>query len=85
MPHRTYYLLSGPVAAATQIRDPSRRSDWLRPDLIWPADRSWFVGTDVDFWSLYVGGDHDFLSDLVRSAPTSTEFVPPEQELERED
>jgi hypothetical protein len=85
LPDRTYYLLTGPVAAATELRDPGSTSDWCRPDLCWPDDRQWFVATDVDFWSLYVGGGHDFITELARNVPTLAEIVTLDQELAAED
>ena len=47
----------------------------LNPDLFWPTDRSWFAATDVDFWSLYVGGSTAFTSELATYASTPCEFV----------
>jgi hypothetical protein len=85
LPHRVYYLLAGPVASATQLQDPGSLSDWRRPDLFWPEDHRWFVATDVDFWSLYVGGDHDFIFELARSIPTASELVTLDHRLEPED
>ncbi|MGH2477478.1 MAG: hypothetical protein ACRDIL_19665, partial [Candidatus Limnocylindrales bacterium] len=55
LPHRTYYLMGGPVSAATELDDPASVVGWRHPDLFWPDDRRWFVATDVDFWSLYIG------------------------------
>jgi hypothetical protein len=87
LPHRVYYLLTGPVAAATQLQDPEdlHETGWRRPDLFWPDDRRWFVATDVDFWSFYIGGDHDLIADLARRVPTPSEIVPLDQPLEFED
>lgn len=85
LPNRTYYLLGGPVTAATQLRHPGRSSDWRNPDLFWPDDRRWFVATDVDFWSLYIGGDDDFITELARNVPTRTEVVTLDRQLEIED
>jgi hypothetical protein len=85
LPNRAYYLLAGPVAAATRLQDPGSLLDWRNPDLFWPDDRRWFVATDVDFWSLYVGGDHDFVTDLARDVPTPTEVVTLDRQLETED
>ena len=82
---RTYYLLGGPVSAVTQLRDPGNEGEWRNPDLVWPDDRSWFVATDVDFWSLYIGGDKEFINELAASAPTQTEIVAFDYELEIED
>ena len=75
MPLRVYYLLTGPAVAASELRDPSSPESWQRPDLFWPDDRRWFVATDVDFWSVYIGGDHDFISELTRTVPTCCEIV----------
>ncbi len=85
LPNRTYHLLSGPVSAATQLGNPGSTTPWRNPDLFWPDDRRWFVATDVDFWSLYIGGDHDFITELTRTIPTPTEIVTLEHQLEVED
>lgn len=85
LPHRTYYLLRGPVMAATQLRHPAPSSGWRNPDLCWPDDRRWFIATDVDFWSLYIGGDDDFIAELVDNVPTPAELVELDRQLEIED
>jgi hypothetical protein len=85
LPNRTYYLLAGPVAAATELRDPGLSGTWFRPDLFWPDDRRWFVATDVDFWSLYVGGDDDFITELAGCVSTASEIVTLGRPLEAED
>ena len=84
LPDRTYYLMEGSVAAVVGLRDPSS-GQWRNPDLYWPDDRRWFVATDVDFWSLYVGGDDDFITELTRSVVTPTEIVALAYQLESED
>lgn len=85
MPHRTYSLVTGPASAVTELRNPAQPGSWQRPDLFWPDDSAWFVATDVDFWSLYVGGDDDFLTELAARVPTPAEIVPPDHRLEPED
>lgn len=85
LPHRVYYLLAGPVAAATQLRTPGEPDTWQHPDLFWPDDRRWFVATDVDVWSLYIGGDRDFISELMDGATTPAEIVTLDHRLELED
>ena len=85
LPNRTYYLLEGPVAAVTQLRNPASSSDWLNADLVWPDDRQWFVATDVDFWSLYIGGDHDFIAEVASAVTTRTEIVALDRQLVIED
>lgn len=75
LPHRDYFLLSGPVSAAVAIAEPGSTGEWLRPDLWWPDDRRWFVATDVDLQSLYIGGDESFVVELTRQTPTEPELV----------
>lgn len=70
----TAYLLNGPLSALVGLRYPDV-DDWKNPDLFWPDDRSWFAATDVDFWSLYVGGTAAFASELGRRVTTPWEFV----------
>jgi hypothetical protein len=85
LPHRRYYLMTGPVAAATDLKEPGRPTVWRHPDLWWPDDRRWFVATDVDFWSLYIGGSRDLITELARRVPTVAELVTLDRELEVED
>ena len=81
LPGRAYYLLTGPVAAVSELRYPGLSGDWRNPDLFWPDDRRWFVATDVDFWSLYIGGDHDFAAELAGNVATRTEIVTLDRQL----
>jgi len=85
LPNRSYHLLAGPVAAATRLNDPGSPGTWRNPDLFWPDDRQWFVATDMDFWSLYIGGDHDFITELARNIPTPSGIVTLGHQLETED
>lgn len=83
-PFRRYVLLRGPVEAAALLDEPGSSGSFQRPDLWWPADRRWFVATDTDFWSLYVGGADALIDELASSVPTVVErcgtdaFVYPE-------
>lgn len=83
-PGRTYFLLEGPLRAMTQLRHPDG-DDWHNPDLFWPDDRRWFVATDVDFWSLYIGGASGFIAELAESVPTRSELVGLDLPLDIED
>jgi hypothetical protein len=85
LPHRTYYLVRGPVSAVTRLAEPGAPDTWRHPDLFWPDDRSWFVATDVDFWSLYIGGDVAFATEIIASVPTETATVTLDTPLEVED
>lgn len=78
LPNRSYYLLSGPVTSASRIEEPGGRgmsSSFRPPDLWWPEDRAWFVGTDVDFWSNFAAGSAELAVDLAKAVPTSTDEV----------
>lgn len=55
LPHRTYLMYAGPIAAALtsySIIPFGHRS----ANLWWPADRAWCVATEIDFAWTYVGG-----------------------------
>ena len=54
IPGRRLLLLTGPVGAAGG--NLAAAPSWQSPNLWWPDDRSWCVGTDVDLMSTYVGG-----------------------------
>ena len=69
LPYRTYYLLSGHVTDVKDIRWPGEPDRWFRPDLWWPQDRQWFVGTDVDFWCNYVGGSRAMTDAITSRLP----------------
>lgn len=84
LPDRTYLLLEGTVAAVDTLRYPGF-DGWRNPDLFWPDDRQWFVATDVDFWSLYVAGDDDFITALQTHTWTAVEEAGPARELDLED
>jgi hypothetical protein len=84
-PYRSYYLLGGDVSDVVKLRWPGERERWFRPDLWWPEDRTWFVGTDVDFWRIYVGGDASFTGEVAAAVPTRTQLVHTNRVLEPED
>ena len=84
LPDRAYYLVHGPLSAMPDLRYPDN-DDWRNPDLFWPTDRSWFAATDVDFWSLYVGGSAAFTHELATQVSTPCEFVDNDDHLPVED
>lgn len=84
LPDRSYYLTYGPLSAMSEVRYPDDVG-WRNPDLFWPNDRSWLAATDVDFWSLYVGGSRAFARDLATRSPTLCEFVDNDDRLPTED
>jgi hypothetical protein len=58
LPERDYLLFSGPLGAALQMgwRRTDGAFDPQSPNLIWPDDRAWFVATEIDLDSTYLGG-----------------------------
>ncbi|MAT04132.1 MAG: hypothetical protein CL424_03695 [Acidimicrobiaceae bacterium] len=84
LPGRVYYLTQGPLSAMADLRYPGL-DGWRNPDLFWPHDRSWFAATDVDFWSLFVGGPGAFTSELTTRASTRCSPVHYHDRLPSED
>jgi hypothetical protein len=64
---RAFWLVRGPVetAAANLLPEPASQS----ANAWWPADRAWFVATDIDQVSTYVGGSAACVADLLASGP----------------
>lgn len=75
MPQRSYRLTAGAVESVVSLRHPGFGSSWRHPDLFWPLDRAWFVGTDVDFWSLYVAGTTRFITRVMASGIACADLV----------
>lgn len=82
-PDRSYHLVTGSVGAVTGLHYPDG-PQWRNPDLFWPDDRRWFVATDVDFWSLYVGGSDELAAEIAEAVPTRVEPVTLDLPLEIE-
>jgi hypothetical protein len=77
LPERNYLLFRGPLRAALAVGDD--HGGWVSddgepwfspqsPNLIWPADRSWCVATEIDFDSTLVAGSRA-LVDAVLAHP----------------
>jgi hypothetical protein len=60
---RTFLVTEGPISTATRVdwRDPGALFA-ESPTLIWPADRAWFIASDPDLDSTYVGGSGDLIA-----------------------
>lgn len=58
-----HWLIQGPIelAAANMAEEPAEQS----AGLWWPADRAWFVATDVDLVTTYVGGSAACIAEIV--------------------
>jgi hypothetical protein len=64
-PHRDYFLyeeeLGNPFMEAIELLEGHS------PNLWWPSDRAWCVGTEIDFDSTYVGGSRAFIDAILKS------------------
>ena len=64
-PERKYFLMSGPLSAAPAL---NQAAGYRSPNLWWPDDRAWFISTEVDAQSTYVGGTASMIDALVASS-----------------
>ena len=64
LPYRTYYVWRGPLESITAFRHHPHNP----PSLIWPEDRSWFVGIPIYSDDIAIGGS-DVLIDALSAVP----------------
>jgi hypothetical protein len=69
-PGRDYLLFHGPLSAASRIGHQVTDSWFLpqSPSLLWAADESWLLATEIDFDSTLIGGSRPLI-DAVLNAP----------------
>lgn len=70
-PGRDYLLFHGPLRAALNIANQVT-ADWRlpqSPSLLWPADKSWLLATEIDFDSTLVGGSTQLVQELLQATP----------------
>jgi hypothetical protein len=78
LPHRSYLLLTGALAAASQtIWPPLRQS----PNLFWPVDRTWCAATELDFDSTLVAGTAELIDAILKSPSFDAWRVQPDDSL----
>lgn len=58
LPHRLYHLLQGPIEGIKEsfLEPWGSNAIWQSANLWWPDDRVWFIATEIDLMSTYVGG-----------------------------
>lgn len=76
LPNRDHFLFTGPLALTQRtfrfdVREQS-------PSMWWPEDRTWFVSTDVDAYSTYVGGSAACIDAVLGCPALETMAVDPE-------
>jgi hypothetical protein len=77
-PERQYFLMSGPLSAASTLTDAAGGTS---PSLWWPDDRGWFVSTEVDGLSTYVGGKASMIDALIASSEIEAVLASPDSPL----
>lgn len=65
-PSRNYVLARGTVVDIAELVATDRSSQ--RPNMWWPADRAWFVATEIDFAWTYIGGSSAAI-EAIEAAP----------------
>lgn len=61
-PH-AYLLLTGPLATAAQLGWDAGFAQ--SPNSLWPADRAWYVSTEIDFTDTLVAGSKELIANLL--------------------
>ena len=67
LPNRDYLLFSGQLADLLHLgwTYAGGTEDLQSPNLMWPADKSWFVATEIDYDSTLVGGTEELVDALL--------------------
>ena len=60
-PGRSYLLFEGPLEAVLGFNV----GPWEAPNIWWPEDRAWFVSTDIDLDSTYIGGRDELIGAIL--------------------
>jgi len=76
--YRQFFLLRGPLESGLSSPHAEYGTDRL-PGLWWPEDHSWFVGSDVDLLSTYVGGSDDCIAALIADPLLEAARIPVDQ------
>jgi hypothetical protein len=81
LPHRDYYLWTGPLRSALAFRHET----WSLPSLIWPDDRSWFVGAPIYTSELAVGASADVIDAVLADTRLLARTAAPDEILDIDD
>jgi hypothetical protein len=79
-PHTRFHLLSGTLR--DYIAWPARH-DRLSPDMVWPTDRSWFIRSDTDLASSYIGCSSLAAAELGKTETIELVHVSPQTSIIR--
>jgi hypothetical protein len=77
--NRDYLLFHGPVTAATAFHVDER---FQSPTMWWPDDRAWFVSTDLDDRSSYLGASPEAVQALIGQPDLEVLECEPDQAID---
>jgi len=77
---REYALLRGPLGAAVALAE-SHELGTGSPALIWPADRAWFLATDIDYDSTLIGGSAELVDAILGADELEAWRIRPDDSL----
>ncbi|WP_155891927.1 hypothetical protein [Conexibacter woesei] len=72
LPYRAYYVWRGPLESITAFRDYPPNP----PSLIWPEDRSWFVGIPIYSEDIAVAGSDALVDAVCAALPAARRAAP---------
>jgi hypothetical protein len=81
LPHRRYYLWTGPLRSVTAFGHHAHNP----PSLIWPEDRSWFVGVPIYTNEIAVAGTTAVLDAFIADPRLSARRAAPDDDLDGDD
>lgn len=80
LPNRRYHLCSGPLAATLAFDDKSDP-----PSLIWPQDRSWFLGLPIYTNEIAVAGSQALIEAVIADSRLKARHVTIDDVLDLDD
>jgi hypothetical protein len=81
LPARRYYLWTGPLRSATAFRHQPQNP----PSLIWPEDRSWFIGVPIYANEIAVAGTRVLVDAILADQRLDARLVTPNDVLDIDD
>ncbi len=81
LPWREYFLWTGPLRSALAFRHHA----WSPPSLIWPHDRSWFIGAPIYTNEIALAGPIDIIDAVLGDARLLARTTTPAEDLDIDD
>lgn len=81
LPERAYHLWTGPLRSVTAFR----RQQQDPPSLIWPENRSWFVGAPIYTNEIAIAGTADVVDAVLADARLNARRASPDDTLDTDD